>query len=245
MPPNIVTVGASGAIMGLFAASFVVSYHFPHGPVRSQIQFNSMQVLIASLLPLLPAIGGMQVDYGAHLGGAIAGAILGLILYALWDRTELYPKLRSLALIICVVGVAGAAYAGYMTRDFVGKMDALSRLIPESEIPASDAKWVASAEKLMHDYPDDPRGYFWKALAFYDRADYAKSESMVTEALLKLQPVRSAFQPILEDNMRGLLALAQVQQGHTEAAKQTAASICAPLRNASIGKYLDQAHLCD
>src|SRR5271154_1441086 len=34
-PPALVGVGASGAIMGLFAAMLVISLHFPSGPVRS------------------------------------------------------------------------------------------------------------------------------------------------------------------------------------------------------------------
>src|ERR1700739_286728 len=37
----IVSVGASGAIMGVFAVMLVVSVHFPTGPIRAGLQVNA------------------------------------------------------------------------------------------------------------------------------------------------------------------------------------------------------------
>lgn len=73
-PASIVAVGASGAIMGLFAAMLVISRHFPPGAIRTGLQMNAIYVLIPSLLPLAGALQGHKVDYAAHFGGAIGGA---------------------------------------------------------------------------------------------------------------------------------------------------------------------------
>ena len=79
-----VSVGASGAIMGLFAAMLVLSCRFAD-PTRGRLRITAIQVLVASMLPMASASFGM-VDYGAHLGGAIAGAAAALLLLALWPN---------------------------------------------------------------------------------------------------------------------------------------------------------------
>src|SRR5262245_48716113 len=51
-PVKMVSVGASGAIMGLTAAAFISAFRLAHGADRIQIQMSMMRVLIPSLIPL-------------------------------------------------------------------------------------------------------------------------------------------------------------------------------------------------
>ena len=44
-PHSLVSVGASGAIMGLFAAMFVISFRYTSGHDRSSLQRRAVQVL--------------------------------------------------------------------------------------------------------------------------------------------------------------------------------------------------------
>jgi rhomboid protease GluP len=69
----LVSVGASGAIMGVFAVMLVVSVHFPAGPIRAGLQVNALYVLIPSLLPLAGARQGHQIDYAAISAAPSAG----------------------------------------------------------------------------------------------------------------------------------------------------------------------------
>jgi membrane associated rhomboid family serine protease len=64
-PVNVVSVGASGAIFGLMSATFVVG---------RQLNADTSQIL---LLIVVNTLLGFQpgIDWRAHLGGAIAGAI--------------------------------------------------------------------------------------------------------------------------------------------------------------------------
>jgi rhomboid protease GluP len=51
-PENMVSVGASGAVMALLAAALVVASRFPPGPRKLQMQTQILQFLIPSLIPL-------------------------------------------------------------------------------------------------------------------------------------------------------------------------------------------------
>ena len=93
-PVKLIAVGASGAIMGLFAAMLVVSWRFPPGVIRAGLQKNAIYVLIPSLLPLASALKGHKVDYAAHFGGAIAGVLIGLTMLAVWSQAEPWPQFR-------------------------------------------------------------------------------------------------------------------------------------------------------
>ena len=61
--PNAVSVGTSGAIMGLFAAIWVLGYRFAD-PARSRLRITAIQVLIAAMLPFASA-SFAKIDYGA------------------------------------------------------------------------------------------------------------------------------------------------------------------------------------
>ena len=92
-PPNIIGVGASGGIVGLFAALIVASFRFPSGGTRTQLQISALRVLIPSLLPLIGAgADGEQIDYASHAGGAVAGCVAMLLILKLWPSPASFPR---------------------------------------------------------------------------------------------------------------------------------------------------------
>lgn len=86
-PPETFTVGASGAIMGLMGASYVISFRLKESKDRKRLQSYLFQVLLINILPFLWHRSGRGVDYSGHLGGALAGIVLGGFLFVIWDRT--------------------------------------------------------------------------------------------------------------------------------------------------------------
>src|SRR5262249_1389580 len=90
-PPTVVSVGASGAIMGLCPAAFVCSFRYPSGAGRTQIQMAMMQVLIPALIPIATTRTGGHIDFGAHLGGALTGLILGFAMLKTWKPESERP----------------------------------------------------------------------------------------------------------------------------------------------------------
>jgi membrane associated rhomboid family serine protease len=96
-----VTVGASGAVFGLMGATFVA--------MRSR-GINPFQTGIGPLIiiNLLLTFAIPRISIGGHLGGLVAGALGGFILW------ELGPRLgpRSPVPIIVCSAAAGALFAG-------------------------------------------------------------------------------------------------------------------------------------
>jgi membrane associated rhomboid family serine protease len=125
--PLIASVGASGAIFGLFGCLFIAGR--VHNPVLDR-QSRNLTAQIGSLIVLNLILGftfgAGTIDNFAHVGGLLAGAWLGLVLVPRgvptlssgWVRTNGLPlptdpraraSLRGLAvaalLVLCVAGV--------------------------------------------------------------------------------------------------------------------------------------------
>jgi rhomboid protease GluP len=122
-PPGIVGVGASGGIIGLFAAVIVGSVRFRSSQIAYALQAGAIRILIPSLLPLFGAAkGGDTIDYAAHLGGAATGAVLTLLLLRLWPRKRPTPRFAAAAIgfsalfvIVTLVSLLPIIY----TRQFI------------------------------------------------------------------------------------------------------------------------------
>ncbi|NVJ28294.1 rhomboid family intramembrane serine protease [Myxococcus sp. AM011] len=88
---SVVSVGASGALMGLLAAVLAVSRRLPTGQGRVEVQMMAMQLLVPSLIPIAMSRTGNAVDFAAHVGGALAGGVVGLWLARVWKREHATP----------------------------------------------------------------------------------------------------------------------------------------------------------
>jgi membrane associated rhomboid family serine protease len=96
--PGQVTVGASGAIFGIFGATFVIARGRGFNEIASQLG-----ILLAINLALTFGIANISV--GGHLGGLVGGLVGGLIIVA-GERGRLGPnRLRIELLAMAAVGV--------------------------------------------------------------------------------------------------------------------------------------------
>jgi membrane associated rhomboid family serine protease len=110
-PANQPTVGASGAVFGLMGAAFVIQHARGMDPWRSGLgAVIALNLVLSFLIP--------NVSIGAHIGGLVAGALIGLAL----ERLPAVQRSQSLAVAGCVllaaVAVVGAiAVADAKTED--------------------------------------------------------------------------------------------------------------------------------
>src|SRR5258708_2216407 len=105
--PNVLSVGASGAIMALLAAALVCSFIFESAQLRRRMQKVSLRFLIPSLAPALLPLGvGTGTDYGAHIGGALAGAAMCFCFGEIWARGSSFPKGERLPAPLVAAGVS-------------------------------------------------------------------------------------------------------------------------------------------
>lgn len=142
-PTNLVSVGASGGIVGLFAATALASRHFPPGRMRTLMVTTAAQTLLPSLIPLITAPGGGKIDYAAHFGGALGGAALGLLILALWPQALTRPRL----------GKAATIGAGLYALIGVGAV------ILNNDVPEESAARPAQAQPLPRQPESSLPGY--------------------------------------------------------------------------------------
>jgi rhomboid protease GluP len=242
-PPSLVGVGASGAIMGLFAAMLVVSMHFSAGPIRSALRSNAFYVLIPSLLPLANALHGGQVDYAAHFGGAIGGGVVGLLLLAIWPRSEPNPRLKPVAALIALAGVVALAYPVLSVLQGYQAIAFTAQLIPADKYPKNAADMRAHASQLIAQYPHDPRPRFTRAAELLDARDLAGAEREARAALADENLWGAIMPPQVGNGLRVFLAVA-ISRDRPDEALATARPVCAAVKDGPMRKMLDDRNLC-
>lgn len=239
-PPNILSVGASGAIVGLLATAFVCSFLFEGVQLRRRMQKISLRFLVPSLVPaLLPvsAASGTQIDYGAHIGGAIAGVAMGFLLSEMWPETSPRPPLRRLAAAIAIAGSLAAAagflltaghYADYASRSAI--------LMPDSELPTNPEDGVARSADLVNRYPRDPRAHLFRATYFLQARDAADAERQLRLGLAEHEVLSDDLPPQVERSLQVVLAVVLLIEGRKAEAKTIAAPLCGPAFPSDLSK---------
>jgi len=109
-----VSVGASGALCGLIAAAMVVGFRTEgRGSelARGMGRWLGLIILIGLLRTFRRDIA--QIDNAAHIGGAVAGAVLALS----WERGVSYAGKRTRAIVGGCVAVVLLSGAGVWVRN--------------------------------------------------------------------------------------------------------------------------------
>jgi membrane associated rhomboid family serine protease len=99
-PLNAATAGASGAVFGLFGASFVVGRRL-NLDVRWVVALIAINLAFTFVIPLL---GGQNISWQGHIGGLVTGAVVaGAYAYAPRDRRTLIQVSATIALLVLFV----------------------------------------------------------------------------------------------------------------------------------------------
>jgi membrane associated rhomboid family serine protease len=108
LDPNALTVGASGAVFGIFGATFVIARH-------RGIDNLAASVGVILLLNLAISVGARNISLGGHLGGLAAGLLCALVIVAgergMLGRQRLPVEIAAIgaiaiAAIVAAIGVA-------------------------------------------------------------------------------------------------------------------------------------------
>ncbi|HET9932219.1 MAG TPA: rhomboid family intramembrane serine protease [Polyangiaceae bacterium] len=232
-PANIVSVGASGAVMALLAAAVVVAMRFPRGAQRTQIQVSMLQFLIPSLIPLASHRQQGHIDFAAHFGGAIAGVAAGFALMKIWPRTQERPRFRSAALALAAASLVGFALSLFLTKQHYPEYAAAATfaskelLVDDDAIPKDFAAAKQQVETWGKDRPRDPRVHLYRAFRLFDEEQLAGAEKELRAALSEREILERAFSNgKLEASIRSVLCQLLVQQGRTDEARREAQPVC-------------------
>jgi len=168
-PPNVVSVGASGAIMGVLAAAFVTTFRMPVGRERAQAQAQVTRFLVPSLLPLATSASAGKVDYAAHLGGVAGGLMIGLCMVLFWHSESQRPRFRAVAAGLALVGcllLSGSGLAAVKhAAPFLDELSLQSKdvLVDDRDIPKG-TEAAETVDTWGKDKPRDPRVHLYRGL---------------------------------------------------------------------------------
>ena len=239
-PANIVGIGASGGIVGLFAASLVVAIRVPSGILRTRLVAGAIQSLIPALIPFLnAATSGAQIDYGAHFGGAVAGVLAAFAMLPLWPADRPRPRLEGLA---ALVAAAFFAVAAGSLLPIVHNYRQQSLLAPD--IPADRAAQMARADDLVRDYPHDPRARLVRAIKALRSNDVAGAQEDLRAGLSETELLQKALAPDTEHWIRALLAATLAEEGKADEGRDIARPVCASEKSGAIHDLVASRSLC-
>mgnify|MGYP006265671611 CR=1 FL=1 len=223
-PADMLSVGASGAIMAMLAALFVLSFHA--GARRPALM---RRMAGGSLFPaLVPAIGadGSMVDIHAHFGGCLAGTMLAFAMLIPWNDDRENPPARGPAAIAAALwlAVTGAAFAA-STSSFASYARPGLAVIPPQLLPTDLESMKADSLSLVEKYPDDPRAHFFRGLYLLEKEDATDAEPYFRH-VAQVGPASPLIgKPILDWN-QALLALAVRAQNRRAESRGIAAPLC-------------------
>ena len=224
-PADALSVGASGAVMATVAALFTLSFHAgATRPVRMRL--FACTTLFPALVPAV-AHGGGFVDINAHLGGSLAGALVGFVILAFWNEEEQSPPGRSIAALVAGCWVAMTVWA--FTASFTTYVQYSSKgfdFIPDREVPRDVEAMKAASFSLVTKYPKDPRAHMFRGLYFLARNDGTDAEPYF-RAAQRLEAKSSVMTHDLSEWSNALLAVSVYSQGRKDEAKAIAAPLCA------------------
>jgi membrane associated rhomboid family serine protease len=121
--PGIPSVGASGAIFGLFGAFFAYNYSRRHLAFYAA-RMRQIGILIVINLVLTFSIPG--IDWRAHVGGLVTGLIGGLAAEGFGRRGSRVPAFVGTMLALVAIGVAVTVWR---TGDIRSQFPALFQLL--------------------------------------------------------------------------------------------------------------------
>jgi rhomboid protease GluP len=239
-PDNLVSVGASGAVMALFAALLVLAFHFPKGADRTVLLTNSIYVLVASMVPVTSS--GGQVDIAAHAGGALGGFVVGTLLLAIWRRDDPHPRFARAAAAIGLAGLAAFIFAFTPLPQNYREGLISAAMIPDSETPKNATEWRERAADLMAGYPRDPRPRYFRAVDLIDAKDMTTAEHELRAGLAEVDLWRKVINP--EFAMYMQVALAVTLAGDRLPEARAVAKPTCDWATGSTRELLDENKLC-
>jgi len=164
--PNTNSVGASGAIMGLLAAAFVLTFHDPKGDERLKARIALLRLLIPAFFPR----SAQHIDIAAHLGGAIGGAAMAAIVLLVWKRESGAPPnpgmVRAIPLLALLFLPIGLKSGFAVNEVFVG-------LSAENNGQLDEAEGALTRAIQLEPSLDD--GYSERAIVRFARKRYRES----------------------------------------------------------------------
>lgn len=223
----LVMVGASGGIMAMLACLLVLSYRLPADKRRARLQRWLRIILIGSLVPTAAASASMQVSYSDHLGGAILGLMVGLLLRCYWIQGARWSRFSRGAEAFAIAAAMILAGSGcFAAVRYPAYADYFARKMPRAMMPQTDADLVANADVWVASYPRDARAHLYEAQKNLAERHPARALREIQTAMSMMMSHDPLTPPRWLTFALYLKTFALLSTGDAVGAKRTAAMAC-------------------
>jgi membrane associated rhomboid family serine protease len=223
-PPDMLSVGASGAIMATLAALFTLSFR-PDAPRPNAMRRTAAFSLFPALIPSV-ARGGAVVDINAHLGGCMAGAAIAFLMLIAWNDEDESPPFRRAAAAMAGVWAMAMVWAFTASATtYVHYAKPGLDYIPPPEMPRDMAAMKDDSYSLVEKYPKDPRAHLFRGLYFLGQRDVADAEPYLRDAM-RLGENSPVMTRDFADWTRAMLAFSVRAMGRPDEARDLSAPLC-------------------
>jgi rhomboid protease GluP len=131
---------------------------------------------------------------------------------------------------MAAAGLIAALVTAAMVANSVIKLrhevDLRAMLIPNSQLPRTDAEIKSQVESLAARYPRDPRPRLLRGLAMLDAGDSAGAERELRAGLADAEIVKNLLPPRVEALLRANLAMALYGNSQKAEARTIAEPVC-------------------
>jgi rhomboid protease GluP len=237
-------VGASGAITGLLAAAFVMSFSADTVEEGRRMRRRALFFGVPALAPLIWGAHD-HTNYYAHLGGAITGGAIAFVIDQTWDRVAFRPAFhRQAALAAAGLFALCLPATAFAAMQFQERRANASHFIPMAAYQQKFETLARRAPEFQRRYPDDPMTKVLTAAYDVDNGQISAGEGELRTAMRMAIPLR----PWAEDPMhmiaQGVLAVLLKEEGRPKDAQRLADPLCGRWDNANVAEMLQKAKLC-
>ncbi len=239
------TVGASGAITGIIAALLAMSFHHQADAADQwKIRRRALFFGVPALLPLFLGVKD-HVDYHAHLGGAIVGGSIGLLIAVLWTGESFRPLHAALAGRIAAAGLAASCIAVlFVGGQYAQRAADVNNMIPDSMLEGDPMDAADRAFDLVRQYPDDPRGPIFVALSDLKLKHWPQAEAALRQAMKVEWPQRRDAERPMHEFAQAILAAVLSAEGRRREALALGREFCEPGALPAHRAIVARAKLC-
>jgi hypothetical protein len=241
-PPNVVGIGASGGIVGLLAAVFVVSFRVATESARKKIKWRAFCTLVFVFLPASSA-SGIRIDYAAHLGGLIGGVAITSMMLRSWpqDRTNRRTAYPMAALAAAFFAIAAFSVIPiFQQHRFFPLYQELTPDWPSDFIEAKRRSLAAIAE-----HPRDPRPHFAHAAVLAEAKDLDGAEREMRVILADQDMLALPRFQVLDRNVRYLLSRLLLDTHRHDEAREIASPLCGVTLRPEMQQHFERVALCE
>jgi len=241
----VTTVGASGAITGIVAALLAMSFSDrADGADQWKMRRRALFFGVPALAPLFLGVKD-HVDYHAHLGGAIVGGLMGLLIALLWTGESFRPRHAALAGRIALAGLAASCVAAWFIGGQYGQHAAeVKNMIPDSLLEGNPMDVADRAAQLVARYPDDPRGPIFIALSDLKQDHWPQAEAALRQAMKVEWPQRRSAEAPMHEFAQAILAAVLSGEGRRREALALAHESCLASATPANREIVVKAGLC-